>query len=57
MRIRMFVTNVVFVETIDQFVVLTGCQGPVFQVPPPHSCLQMSLITPSVPSQLSTENL
>ena len=25
--------------------------------PPPHSCLQMFLITPSVPSQLSTENL
>ena len=42
MRIRMFVTNVVFVETIDQFVVLTGCQGPVFQVPP------TSLMPPNV---------
>ena len=41
----MFVTNVVFVETIDQFVVLTWCQGP------PHlthasKCLSLHQVSP-----------
>ena len=58
---RMFVTRVIFVETTDHVCCpdWESCSNaPVFQVSSwSHSCLQMFLITPSVPSQLSSQNL